>query len=163
MCSVFLLLGSVSVYFEHAILQQEIDYVQHTGASLPFASEVVVINVMLNIFDSILNEPVFLHEVFSISDNADCSFLFFLNTKLSSFVKPSVVVSHQLSFSFCQIASLLSDASSILSECMGSFAEPEELKTLLDSHKDLNQLDDIGELLGIINDLFTKYYTVIIQ
>lgn len=32
---------------------------------------------------------------------------------------------------------------------MGSFAEPEELKTLLNTHKDLNQLEDIGELLGI--------------
>lgn len=50
----------------------------------------------------------------------------------------------------CQIASLLSDASSILTECMGSFAEPEELKTLLDTHKDLNQLEDIGELLSIL-------------
>lgn len=55
-----------------------------------------------------------------------------------------------------QIASLLSDASSILSECMGSFAEPEELKTLLDSHKDLNQLDDIESYIvdsGILSAL----------
>lgn len=48
-----------------------------------------------------------------------------------------------------QIASLLNNASSVLTECMETFAQPPELKTLLDSHKDLSQLEDIGELLTI--------------
>lgn len=47
---------------------------------------------------------------------------------------------------FClQIASLLSDASSVLNECMETFTQPQELKTLLDTQKDLSQLEDIGE------------------
>lgn len=46
-----------------------------------------------------------------------------------------------------QIASLLSDASSVLNECMETFAQPQDLKTLLGTQKDLNQLEDIGELL----------------
>lgn len=33
---------------------------------------------------------------------------------------------------------------------MQAFAQPEELKTLLDTQKDLSQLEDIGELLIII-------------
>lgn len=44
-----------------------------------------------------------------------------------------------------QIAALLSNTSSVLSECMDTFAQPEELKTLLDTQKDLSQLEDIGE------------------
>lgn len=53
-------------------------------------------------------------------------------------------------FCLCQIAALLSNTSSVLSECMETFAQPEELKTLLDTQKDLSQLEDIGEHLRII-------------
>ncbi|KAM9772926.1 zinc finger protein 37-like isoform X1 [Syngnathus typhle] len=42
-----------------------------------------------------------------------------------------------------QIASLLSDSSSVLKECMESFAESQGLKTVLDTHKDLSQLEDV--------------------
>ncbi|XP_053721590.1 zinc finger protein 23-like [Synchiropus splendidus] len=42
-----------------------------------------------------------------------------------------------------QIASLLSNASSVLNECMLTFASSHELKTMLDTHKDLSQLDNI--------------------
>ncbi|XP_071779000.2 uncharacterized protein LOC139929845 [Centroberyx gerrardi] len=41
-----------------------------------------------------------------------------------------------------QIASLLGDASSVLHESMESMAGTQELKTLLESQKDLNQLED---------------------
>lgn len=44
-----------------------------------------------------------------------------------------------------QIASLLSDTSSVLNECMGAFSQPQELKVLLDNHKDISQLEDIGK------------------
>ncbi len=50
---------------------------------------------------------------------------------------------------FFQIASLLSDASSVLNECMETFTQPQELKTLLDTQKDLSQLEDMGELLRL--------------
>ncbi|XP_029311739.1 zinc finger protein 37-like [Cottoperca gobio] len=55
-----------------------------------------------------------------------------------------------------QIASLLSDASSVLNECMETFAQPQELKTLLDSQKDLGQLEDIDSYIvdsGILSAL----------
>ncbi|GAA6235334.1 zinc finger protein 135-like [Lates japonicus] len=55
-----------------------------------------------------------------------------------------------------QIASLLSNASSVLSECMETFAQPQELKTLLDTQKDLSQLDDIESFIvdsGILSAL----------
>ncbi|XP_053270050.1 zinc finger protein 135 [Pleuronectes platessa] len=55
-----------------------------------------------------------------------------------------------------QIASLLSNASSVLTECMETLAQPQELKTLLDSHKDLSQLDDIDSYIvdsGILSAL----------
>lgn len=50
-------------------------------------------------------------------------------------------------FFFCQIASLLTNSSSVLSECMETLTQPQELKTLLDSYKDLSQLEDLGESL----------------
>uniref|UniRef100_UPI0037E96E77 zinc finger protein 420-like n=1 Tax=Semicossyphus pulcher TaxID=241346 RepID=UPI0037E96E77 len=55
-----------------------------------------------------------------------------------------------------QIASLLSDTSSILNECMETFAQPQELKSLLDTHKDLSQLGDIESYIvdsGILSAL----------
>ncbi|XP_077482210.1 uncharacterized protein LOC144092919 [Stigmatopora argus] len=42
-----------------------------------------------------------------------------------------------------QIASLLSDSSTVLRDCMESFTHSEGLKTALDTHKDLSQLDDV--------------------
>lgn len=54
-----------------------------------------------------------------------------------------------LVFCLCQIAALLSNASSVLTECMETFGQPQELKTLLDTQKDLSQLEDIGEVLRI--------------
>ncbi|TNN53962.1 hypothetical protein EYF80_035860 [Liparis tanakae] len=44
-----------------------------------------------------------------------------------------------------QIASLISDTSSVLNECMETLAQPQELKALLDTQKDLEQLEDIGD------------------
>lgn len=55
-----------------------------------------------------------------------------------------------------QIASLLSDASSVLNECMEAFAQPQELKTLMDTQKDLSQLDDMDSYIvdsGILSAL----------
>ncbi|CAJ1080521.1 zinc finger protein 91-like [Xyrichtys novacula] len=55
-----------------------------------------------------------------------------------------------------QIAALLSDTSAVLNECMESFAQPQELKTLLDTHKDLSQLGDIDSYIvdsGILSAL----------
>lgn len=55
-----------------------------------------------------------------------------------------------------QIASLLGDASSVLNEYVESFAQPQELKTLLDTQKDLSQLDDIDSYVvdsGILSAL----------
>nr|XP_040033024.1 zinc finger protein 135-like isoform X1 [Gasterosteus aculeatus aculeatus] len=55
-----------------------------------------------------------------------------------------------------QIASLLSDASSVLSDCMKTFARPQELKALLDTQKDLGQLEDIESYIvdsGILSAL----------
>lgn len=55
-----------------------------------------------------------------------------------------------------QIASLLSDASSVLNECMETFTQPQELKTLLDTQKDLSQLEDIDSYVvesGILSAL----------
>ncbi|KAM9837756.1 uncharacterized protein ACBR49_018387 [Aulostomus maculatus] len=55
-----------------------------------------------------------------------------------------------------QIASLLSDPSSVLSECMESFTAPQELKTMLDTHKDLSQLEDVESCIidsGILSAL----------
>ncbi|KAK5895500.1 hypothetical protein CgunFtcFv8_009188 [Champsocephalus gunnari] len=55
-----------------------------------------------------------------------------------------------------QIASLLSDASSVLNECMDTFAQPQELKSLLDTQKDLGQLEDIESCIvdsGILSAL----------
>lgn len=55
-----------------------------------------------------------------------------------------------------QIASLLSDASSVLNECMESFSQPQELKVLLDSQKDLSQLENIESYVvesGILSAL----------
>lgn len=56
-----------------------------------------------------------------------------------------------------QIASLLSvSASSVLHECMETFAQPQELKTLLDTQKDLGQLEDIESYIvdsGILSAL----------
>jgi len=48
-------------------------------------------------------------------------------------------------FFFCQIASLISDTSFVLNECMETLAQPQELKALLDTQKDLKQLEDIGD------------------
>ncbi|XP_061666772.1 zinc finger protein 420-like isoform X2 [Syngnathoides biaculeatus] len=42
-----------------------------------------------------------------------------------------------------QIASLLSDSSSVLRQCMESFTASQGLKTVLDTHKDLTQLEDV--------------------
>ncbi|XP_051926422.1 zinc finger protein 43-like isoform X1 [Hippocampus zosterae] len=42
-----------------------------------------------------------------------------------------------------QIASLLSDSSSVLRECLESYTMSQGLKTALDAHKDLSQLEDI--------------------
>ncbi|KAF7656158.1 hypothetical protein LDENG_00045280 [Lucifuga dentata] len=42
-----------------------------------------------------------------------------------------------------QIASLLTDTSSVLNECMDSVAQCQELKTLLETQKDLSQLEDV--------------------
>lgn len=47
---------------------------------------------------------------------------------------------------FWQIASLLSDTSSILNDCMDTFSQVQDLKILLGTQKDLSQLEDIGEL-----------------
>ncbi|XP_074475324.1 uncharacterized protein LOC141758113 [Sebastes fasciatus] len=56
-----------------------------------------------------------------------------------------------------QIASLLNiSASSILHESMETFAQPQELKNLLDTQKDLGQLDDIDSYIvdsGILSAL----------
>lgn len=55
-----------------------------------------------------------------------------------------------------QIASLLSDTSSVLSECMGAFSQPRELKVLLDNQKDISQLEDIESYIvdsGILSAL----------
>ncbi|KAM9336324.1 uncharacterized protein ABDE67_019379 [Symphorus nematophorus] len=55
-----------------------------------------------------------------------------------------------------QIASLLSDTSSVLNECMETFAQPQELKTLLCTQKDLSQLEDIESYMvdsGILSAL----------
>lgn len=55
-----------------------------------------------------------------------------------------------------QIASLLGDASSVLNECMETFAQPQELKTLLGIQKDLSQLEDIESCIvdsGILSAL----------
>ncbi|XP_028264581.1 uncharacterized protein LOC114437847 [Parambassis ranga] len=55
-----------------------------------------------------------------------------------------------------QIASLLSDASSVLNECMDTFGRPQELKALLDSQKDPSQLEDIESCIvdsGILSAL----------
>lgn len=47
---------------------------------------------------------------------------------------------------FCQIASLLSDTSSILNDCMETFSQAQDLKILLGTQQDLSQLKDIGKL-----------------
>ncbi|KAM4525619.1 uncharacterized protein PAE49_001500 [Odontesthes bonariensis] len=55
-----------------------------------------------------------------------------------------------------QIASLLSDTSSVLSECMETFVQPHDLKVLLDSQKDHIQLEDIESYVvdsGILSAL----------
>ncbi|XP_072229075.1 uncharacterized protein [Leuresthes tenuis] len=55
-----------------------------------------------------------------------------------------------------QIASLLSDTSSVLSECMETFVQPQDLKVLLDSQKDHIQLEDIESYVvdsGILSAL----------
>ncbi|XP_069012358.1 zinc finger protein 135-like [Embiotoca jacksoni] len=55
-----------------------------------------------------------------------------------------------------QIASLLSDTSSVLKECMETLTQPEELKVLLDTQKDLSQLEDIESYIvdsGILSAL----------
>ncbi|XP_023140037.1 zinc finger protein 135-like [Amphiprion ocellaris] len=55
-----------------------------------------------------------------------------------------------------QIASLLSDASSVLNEYVDTFTQPQELKVLLDTQKDLAQLDDIESYIvdsGILSAL----------
>nr|XP_020464611.1 zinc finger protein 850-like [Monopterus albus] len=46
-----------------------------------------------------------------------------------------------------QIASLLSNASSVLNECMETFTQPQDLKTLLDTQKDLSQIEDIDSYI----------------
>lgn len=43
-----------------------------------------------------------------------------------------------------QVASMISDVSSALEECVKSVSYPEELKTLMAYQKDLSQLDDNG-------------------
>ncbi|KAE8284663.1 hypothetical protein D5F01_LYC17999 [Larimichthys crocea] len=55
-----------------------------------------------------------------------------------------------------QIASLLSDTSSVLNECMETFSQPQELKTLLGTQKDLSQLEDMESYIvdsGILSAL----------
>ncbi|XP_020773897.1 zinc finger protein 502-like [Boleophthalmus pectinirostris] len=55
-----------------------------------------------------------------------------------------------------QIASLLGDPSCVLNEYMESFSDPQELKLLLDTYKDLSQLDNIDSLVvesGILSAL----------
>ncbi|KAM9716024.1 uncharacterized protein ACNS7B_022146 isoform 1-T1 [Menidia menidia] len=55
-----------------------------------------------------------------------------------------------------QIASLLSDTSSVLSECMETFVQPQDLKVLLDCQKDQIQLEDIESYVvesGILSAL----------
>ncbi|TKS90222.1 WD repeat domain phosphoinositide-interacting protein 3 [Collichthys lucidus] len=55
-----------------------------------------------------------------------------------------------------QIASLLSDTSSVLNECMETFSQPQELKTLLGTQKDLSQLEDMDSYIvdsGILSAL----------
>lgn len=55
-----------------------------------------------------------------------------------------------------QIASLLGDPSCVLSEYMESFSDPMELKALLDTYKDLSQLENIDSLMvesGILSAL----------
>ncbi|XP_034414908.1 zinc finger protein 135-like isoform X3 [Cyclopterus lumpus] len=55
-----------------------------------------------------------------------------------------------------QIASLISDTSSVLNECMETLAQPQELKALLDTQKDLGQLEDIESYIvdsGILSAL----------
>lgn len=47
---------------------------------------------------------------------------------------------------FCQIASLLSDTSSILTDCMQTFSQAQDLKIMLGTQQDLSQLKDIGEV-----------------
>lgn len=42
---------------------------------------------------------------------------------------------------------MLSDTSSVLNECMDSFTQSEDFKSLLGTQKDLGQLEDIGEFL----------------
>lgn len=42
---------------------------------------------------------------------------------------------------------MLSDTSSVLNECMDSFTQSEDFKSLLGTQKDLGQLEDIGESL----------------
>lgn len=46
---------------------------------------------------------------------------------------------------------------------MESFAQPQELKTLLDAHKDLSQLDDIGEFLTCtFGAIFTTVINILV-
>ncbi|KAM3592270.1 uncharacterized protein V6R79_015948 [Siganus canaliculatus] len=55
-----------------------------------------------------------------------------------------------------QIASLLGDASLVLNECMQTFSQPQDFKTLLSSQKDLSQLEDIESYIvesGILSAL----------
>ncbi|KAK2820993.1 hypothetical protein Q5P01_023952 [Channa striata] len=55
-----------------------------------------------------------------------------------------------------QIAALLRNTSSVLNECMETFAQPEEFKILLDTQKDLSQLEDIESYVidsGILSAL----------
>ncbi|XP_072311982.1 uncharacterized protein [Eucyclogobius newberryi] len=55
-----------------------------------------------------------------------------------------------------QIASLLGDPSCVLNEYMESFSDPLELKLLLDTYKDISQLDNIDSLVvesGILSAL----------
>ncbi|KAJ7987921.1 hypothetical protein DPEC_G00318260 [Dallia pectoralis] len=47
---------------------------------------------------------------------------------------------------FKQAASLLSDAPSVLEECVESVSDPQHLKTLLEYHRDLDQLDSYDTL-----------------
>ncbi|KAJ0060312.1 hypothetical protein NL108_010089, partial [Boleophthalmus pectinirostris] len=57
---------------------------------------------------------------------------------------------------FFNIASLLGDPSCVLNEYMESFSDPQELKLLLDTYKDLSQLDNIDSLVvesGILSAL----------